>query len=94
MADPQMTSDKPPMTPTQRELARHALGLKDGHKQSYRNRFLAGVMDEPAWRQMVRAGYAVVGAGTPLGHWFLLTTDGARAALLPGETLCSEDFPA
>lgn len=85
------------MTPEQIELARHALGLDDRRKQSYRNRFCAGPGhdDYAAWVAMVADGNAEqhkskLYAGDSM---FFLTKAGATAALRPGETLDPEDFP-
>jgi hypothetical protein len=87
------------MTPSQIELARHALGLDGKRKMSYRNRFCAGIghPDLADWCDMVAAGYAV--ASVPqksLGgdRMFWLTLDSATLALRPGEHLDPEDFPA
>lgn len=87
------------MTPRQKELARHALGLDGRRKQSYRNRFWAGPGhdDFEDWQAMVAAGLALVSepaAGHRPDHAFWLTRPGATAALNKGETLCPEDFPA
>lgn len=81
------------MTPEQRNLARHALGLTR-QKTSYRNHFVTGpgTQDHAEWVAMVAAGEAVV-YETGLDDVFHLTLDGARLALAPGETLCGEDFP-
>ncbi|MCW1934565.1 hypothetical protein [Pararhodobacter zhoushanensis] len=83
------------MTPDQRSCARHALGLPNGSRQSYRNHFCAppcttahGQLSAP-----VAAGHA---RREQLRHdldRFTLTASGARLALDPGETLCPEDFP-
>lgn len=85
------------MTPRQKELARHALGLKDGRKKSYRNRFFAGQghPDYDDWIGLVRAGHAIKHSRRPVNGDFLftLTTAGAQAVLEPAETLCPEDFP-
>jgi hypothetical protein len=86
------------MTPEQRRLARHALGLARGRKLSYRNHFVTGKgsPDHPAWAQMVEAGHAWRNAGNELtggADLFGLTLKGARAALEPGESLCAEGFP-
>lgn len=86
------------MTPEQIELARHALGLKDGHKQSYRNYFVAGQdhPDFPNWQAMAKAGEAFHHGPNPIfggDYCFVLTRDGAKAALRPGERLDTEDFP-
>lgn len=86
------------MTPYQRELARHALGLRNGRTTSYRNHFVAGPGhdDHPHWMEMVRAGLATRRDGGKLlfggDDLFHLTRDGAHAALMPGETLDPEDF--
>jgi len=80
-------------------LARHALGLDGRRTATYRNRFVAGPghEDYPAWMLMVRAGFAVRHDGGKLAFGgddlFCLTKDGARSALIPGETLDPEDFP-
>lgn len=89
------------MTPTQRRLARHALGLPNTRNRSYRNSFLAtycsGHYDQ--WIAMTEAGLAYHGVlHTPAGckhqmRRFWLTCGGAEAALDPGESLCPEDFP-
>jgi hypothetical protein len=87
------------MTPEQKKLARHALGLGGRQKRSYRNRFVtgAGSSDYPAWVQMEANGLAWRRAGSQLtggDDLFGLTVTGARAALNPGERLCAEDFPS
>ena len=86
------------MTPEQRNLARHALGLDGRRKRSYRNHFVTGpgASDHAAWMAMRDAGLAWRRSGNQLtggDDLFGLTLQGARAALEPGETLCSEDFP-
>lgn len=86
------------MTPRQKELARHALGLDGRRKQSYRNRFWAGPGhdDFGEWQQMVKDGLAYVSKPDPgyrPDHAFWLTHSGAEAALNKGERLCPEDFP-
>lgn len=85
------------MTPKQIELARHALGLTQGRKQSFRNHFVTGEgsIDYPHWKAMVESGYAKRWPGSPLtggDDLFRLTFKGASAALMPGERLCPEDF--
>lgn len=67
------------MTPEQIELARHALGLTNGRRQSCRNLFATG----PGHSDELTGG----------DDLFRLTVAGARAALQPGERLCPEDFP-
>ena len=86
------------MTPEQIELARHALGLPNKQRRSYRNRFVTGPggTDYLHWMQMVTDGRARRRAGSPLtggDDYFWLTTGGACEALLPGERLDQEDFP-
>lgn len=85
------------MTPAQRELARHALGLPNAARRSFRNRYFAGAggAAEEQWRQMVAAGEA---EGDQPGHkasstFFCLTRKGAELALDTRESLCPEDFP-
>ncbi|WP_197430415.1 hypothetical protein [Methylobacterium sp. CCH5-D2] len=81
------------MTPRQRDLARHALGLPNRNRRSYRNRFLTGGAC-PDWRAMEAAGLARSQPTDKLGRaWFHLTRAGAEAALERGERLCREDFP-
>lgn len=81
-----------PHTPRQCELARNALGLRDGIKKSYRNRFLAGPADVDEWRKMVVAGDAIEGTHTDIGVWFYLKRSGAETVLRKGEELDAEDF--
>lgn len=78
------------MTPEQRELARHALGLPNDRNMSYRNRFYANSKNSnfPPWMAMVKAGEADFG-----GRMFWLTLAGATLAINPGERLDREDFP-
>lgn len=77
------------------DLARHALGLPNDRRRSYRNRFYAGSGHQAYadWEAMIASGAARAeeAGGTRM---FWLTEQGARAALLPGEQLCHEDFPA
>mgnify|MGYP000403506147 CR=1 FL=1 len=49
------------MTPKQKELARHALGLSNDRNQSYRNRFRASFAsgDLDHWEVMSDNGYAI-----------------------------------
>ncbi len=88
------------MDAKQRELARHALGLPNPGKCSYRNRFVAGEMhpDYPYWLAMVADGDAIVrgGASLPFGgdDLFHLTRAGGEKAIKPDEELCPEDFPS
>lgn len=88
------------MTPQQIELARHALGLKERSARSYRNHFVAGPghTDYADWMAMVAEGVAIRIDGKRLSFGgddlFKMTRAGADAALRPGESLDSEDFPA
>lgn len=85
------------MTPAQRELARHALGLPNDRRRSYRNRYFTPANGEVAeqWRAMVAAGEAEGGkpAGKISSLFFCLTRKGAELALDARECLCPEDFP-
>lgn len=86
------------LSPRERELARHALGLTDGRTRSYRNRFVAGKghADHPDWLRLVKRGLAGRRAGVKMfggSDLFWLTRQGAELALKPGETLDPEDFP-
>lgn len=82
------------MTPDQRKLARHALGL-DQRSCSYRNYYAAalGTNIEERWDDMVRQGLAERGNDRGRLVGFCLTDAGALAALDVGETLDPEDFP-
>lgn len=86
------------MTPEQRDLARHALGLPNGRNRSYRNRFVTGpeCEDHAPWIAMVKS-YLARGVKNRRIYggmdYFWLTPAGAALALDPGETLCQEDFP-
>ncbi len=87
------------MTPTQIELARHALGLPNKRRQSYRNHFVCGPGhdDYDNWQAMVGAGLAKRRKGNPLtggDDLFWLTLEGAHNALTKGERLDLEDFPS
>lgn len=86
------------MTDAQRELARHALGLPNDRRRTYRNRYVCpnGVPAHEDWCAMVAAGEAVMQRDIEIFGWmtlFALTIEGARLALLPGESLDPEDFP-
>lgn len=85
------------LTPHQRELARHALGLPNKKNLSYRNYF-CGSNDDPHWNGLVDAGLATKRSHAALLHiddvFFYLTAAGALAVLNPGEKLCPEDFPS
>lgn len=86
------------MTPEQIQLARHALGLGNGRRISYRNHFVTGPghSDHDNWIAMVAAGEAIRRKGSALSGGddiFYLTPTGARAAVKQGERLDPEDFP-
>lgn len=86
------------MTPAQIELARHALGLGNGRKVSYRNHYVTGPGgdDYDNWQAMVSAGLARRRDGNQLSGGddvFWLTETGARGALKPREKLDPKDFP-
>lgn len=85
------------MTPKQRELARHALGMGRS-KRSYRNHFVTSLDTEDfmEWMKMAKEGYAVGRTSVMLpvgGMSFNLTQEGAEKALNDDEELCPEDFP-
>jgi hypothetical protein len=85
------------MTPEQIELARHALGLPNKRRISYRNHFVAGEghPDYVAWCDMVEKGFAQWKNGSPLTGGdpvFWLTMAGASRALRIGEALDIDDF--
>lgn len=87
------------MNQRQIELARHALGLDGRRTHSYRNCYVCGPSPEYSdWCDMVDAGDATRRDGSKLPYGgddlFNLTLTGARKAMLPGETLDREDFPA
>lgn len=89
------------MTPHQKKLARHALGLTnpDANGCSYRNYYVCGSRGAPysAWMRMVKNGEAIrsrFGAHTSNRFSFHLTSAGAQAALETGESLDPEDFPS
>ena len=84
------------MTPEQRKIARHTLGLDnpDAKGRSYRNRYYAS-STHPAWHDL----HDMVGKGwmnledQKSNTLFWLNRSGAELALDPGETLDPEDFP-
>jgi hypothetical protein len=87
------------MTPNQIELGRHALGLPNRGRRSYRNHFVAGPKhdDYAEWMKMVEQGDAMRGAGSELSGGdfvFRMTNVGALACLNVGEKLDREDFEA
>ena len=86
------------MTPRQRELARHALGLDGRRRRSYRNHYVCdiGTDEHTEWMQLLEAGLArrraCVEAFGGMDK-FSLTVAGAHQALEPRESLGPEDFP-
>jgi hypothetical protein len=90
-------TDHDALAAKQRELARHALGLPNKRKMTYRNHFVTGPGhdDFDQWCAMVESGHAVRRKGSPLtggDDLFMLTKIGATAALAKGEKLDPEDF--
>lgn len=85
------------LTATQIKLARHALGLPNRNKRSYRNYF-CGSKNDPHWNGLVQAGLATSRNHPALLHdddtYFYLTPAGAQAVLENSEKLCAEDFPS
>jgi hypothetical protein len=82
----------------QRELARHALGLPNRKKTTYRNHFVTGEgsTDHPHWIGLVKIGAAWRRTGHPLSGGddvFGMTRAGALAVLDEREKLSAEDFP-
>lgn len=83
------------ISPEARDLARHALGLPNRRKRSYRNHFVSST--DPHWERLVATGLATVRRSVEAAggmHTYRLTRAGAEAALDPGERLDPEDFPA
>ena len=79
------------MTPEQKRLARHALGLPNDKMESYRNRYhvsMGAAFFE--WERMAESDLAY---NHSRGGSFHLTRKGAELALEPGERLDPEDFP-
>jgi hypothetical protein len=83
------------MTPHQIKLARHALGLPNDTRRSYRNYYVVspGVPCYPEWEAMEREGLVTRTCAKRQFECFHLTHDCAKAALFYGETLDPEDFP-
>ena len=84
------------LTPLQKQLARHALGLPNSANRSYRNRYASPVSGPTfeAWATMVIDGFARSYDRRIAMIHFELTPTGAEAALEGRETLDPEDFPA
>lgn len=76
-------------------LMRHALGLPNAQKCSYRNRYAAtrGSRQHELWMVLVAGGLAVVSPLSAIMDNFALSRAGAEDALSPGERLDREDFP-
>lgn len=88
------------MNAEQKRMARHALGLPNNTRRSYRNHYVIGpgAPDHAEWSGLVSKGMAEMSEGKPreTGHrmdCFFLTRAGAEAALEGKEKLCPEDFP-
>jgi hypothetical protein len=83
------------LTPREKELARHALGLPNSRRRSYRNRYFAPSSSEShdIWIGMVSRGLGAFFYSSGSNDYFRLTRSGALAALDPGEELDEEDFP-
>lgn len=85
------------VTAAQIALGRHALGLPNRGRKSYRNRFCAGPThdDYAEWMVMVSDGNAMRGNGSELSGGdfvFRLTNQGALGCLTAYEKLDAEDF--
>lgn len=76
------------VTDVQKQLARHALGLPNTSRTSYRRYFISpvGTDSHTEWTLMVLAGDATK-PNSPRSDLFLVTRQGAEAVLLPGEQL-------
>lgn len=83
------------MNAEQLRMARHALGLPNPGKKSYRNRYFSsgGSASVKEWQDLIRKGFAH-GVREQSGRsMFWLTHKGALLALEKHEMLCPEDFP-
>jgi hypothetical protein len=85
------------MTEKQIELGRHALGLPNKQRTSYRNHFVTGIgcSDFDEWMRMVAKGKAFRRTGNVFSGGddiFWLTKVGATECLKPREKLSAEDF--
>jgi hypothetical protein len=85
------------MTKKQRELGRHALGLPNKERESYRNHFVAGPAhdDYAEWMLMVSEGNAVRLERADIyggDFCFYLTRVGAEGCLQGKEQLDPDDF--
>lgn len=84
------------MTARQLQMARHALGLPNSKRTTYRNRYCLGRGDEgyADWEDLVSRNLAIKQTGTFWGgdDMFYLTLEGARAALHRGEHISREEM--
>lgn len=82
------------MTPSQRKMARHALGLDGERRRSFRNRYFAptGSPVEDEWNDLCRRGLAQRDRELEQMVGFSLTLEGATEAIDEGELLDPEDF--
>ncbi len=80
---------------TMKMLMRHALGLPNDKRTSYRNRYAAtrDTRQHELWMVLVAAGLANVSRHNEKMDMFSLTREGAEDALASGERLDAEDFP-
>jgi hypothetical protein len=84
------------MTPEQIRLARHALGLPNRDKRSFRNRSYAarGTPEFKAWVDLEDRGLAKRHDVQAFSIGFALTEAGARRSIDPVESLDRKNFPA
>lgn len=83
------------VTPEQKRLARHALGLPNDKMVSYANG-LQIERNTAAHRNLVSLIDQSLALVDTIGRRYIsfhLTRAGAELALKPGERLCEEDFP-
>lgn len=85
------------MTPRQKELARHALGLPNEAGVSYCNQYYitSDDRDFPEWQALLLEGFTkhrIYVGFTSVRSAFYLTRQGALLALEPGERLNPKDF--
>lgn len=83
------------LSPDERRVARHALGLPNAAFRSYRNRFYTqpGTADWFPLTSLLARGLATRVYGDGPYAFFYLTRAGAELALAPGESLDPQDFP-
>ena len=85
----------PDITPKQRDLMRHALGLPNKKNETYRNHFCLaeGGDGYTDLEDLVTRGLAVKakGGASWVGDFFYLTLNGARAVLTPKEHISREE---